>query len=333
MQIEEQQQQEPATEQPSAPVVDQEAGEASRDDLIEEAKKAAEGAAPSEGSTDESGAPDSPVEEEPNWKRIMQAREKAQAEREAAKSYAEEAKKRAEEEAKAIVEAARRQAAEEVEAERTRWRNRFQLDPEGALGELGGAEEVAGKVVDLNTPQGRELAKIKAELNETKKKAETAEEVRKEFEEFKRQQAEAEQRGRFEQAKTEFLSTHATKEKTPYLLARYTEDELVKRANEVAKEWVDAGIQFALGDIAGYLEHESKSRIASVGLPAQQVRAAESGSVASKVSANGLRATITAAAGSERRAAPKAFHEMSPDEQKADLLEVAKKAWQSAGGK
>lgn len=330
MQVEEQTTpQEPTT--PSAEEPSQEpAKDATHADLLEEAKKAFE-ATPADGDQPATETP--AAEEEPNWKRLIAAREKAQAERAAAQDYATEAKKRAEEEAKAIVEAAKKQAADEIAQERQRWKDRFQLDPEGALAELGSGEEVGRHIIDLNTPQGKALAQIKKDLQEARKAGGEVKDVRKEFEDFKKQVEADKNRSAYETAKQEFFSVHATKEAAPYLNARYNAEEIESRANKVAKDWTEAGIQFALSDIAQYLEHEAKEKLASLGAPAgQQVRPATSGKIAPQVSANGSR-TITAAAGSERRASPKAFHEMTPEEQKADLIEEARKAWKAAGGR
>jgi hypothetical protein len=325
------QQVEPTTEQPVEATPNEPAAEATKDDLLEEAKKAY-------AETPEAGAadpekPEPAAEEEPNWKRLIRAREEARKVEGEAQTYAQQAKERAEAEAAAILEAARKQAAQEIEAERTRWKDRFQLDPEGALRELGDGEQVANRLIDINTPHGKAIAQLRQELAESNKKASGVDAIKADFETFKKNQAESEQRRIYESAKQELFSVHATKDAAPYLHARYNEDEIERRANEVARDWTQAKIPFALKDIAQYLEHEAKEKLSSLGpTPAQQVSAGSTGKVAPKVSANGSR-TITAAASSERRAAPKAFHEMTPEEQKADLIEEARKAWRAAGGK
>lgn len=303
--------------------------EATRDELIEAAKQASAEGQPEEGAETPATPP---AEEEPNWMRLMKAREKAQAEREAARNYAEDAKKRAEAEAAAIIEEAKKRAAAEIEQERTKWRTRFETDPNGALRELGDAESVASKVLELNTPHGKAIAELKSELAEAKSGKDEAKKVREEFEAFKRSQEESAARARYEAAKSEFLTKHATSETTPYLMARYDTDELVERANKVARDWNEAGLQFDLADVASYLEDEAKKRLSSLGLqPAKQVPAGPQGN-APKVAANGQR-TITAAAGSERRAAPRPFHELSAAEQREDLIKEVQRVWRASGHK
>ncbi len=302
---------------------------ATRDDLIAAAQEASK----SDPDTEQGEKPAPVTEEEPRWQQIIKAREKAQAERDAAKSYADEAKRRAEEEAKAIVEAAKKQAAEEVAAERARWKDRFQHDPEGALQELGDGEAVAAKLIDLNTPHGKAIAKLQAELAEAKRTATDASKVREEFETFKNQQKQAAEQSQYETAKNAFLSTFATAEKTPYLHARYDTDELVAKATSVAREWTEAKVQFDLKDIAEYLEADAKKRLSALGIqPAQQsgAGAREGQGIATKSAANGSRG-ITAASGSERRASPKAFHEMTPEEQREDLIREVQKVYRAHG--
>lgn len=312
------------------PIAPEEPVEATREELIEAAQLAAKAeeapAAPAE------AAP--PAEEEPKWQRLVKAREEAQKERETARSQADEWKRKAEEEAKLIVEQARKQAQEEVAAERARWKTRFQTDPEGALGELGDGEAVASKILDLNTPHGKAIAKMQAELQEAKQVANEAKSVRDEFESFKRQQAEHAERSQYETAKSAFLSNHATSEKTPYLMARYDTDEMVARASQIAREWGEAKLKFDLDDVAQYLEAEAKKRLSALGLqPAQQSGAGASSKtpgVAPKSAANGER-TISAASSSERRASPKPFHEMTPAEQREDLMAEVRKVWRATG--
>ena len=91
--------------------------------------------------------------------------------------------------------------------------------------------------------------------------------------------------------------------------------------------WSKAGIPFAHSDVAEYLEHQARQRLAGVPVPPQQV---SGGGSAQKVRANGSR-TLSAATGSERRASPKPLEEMSPDEERNALIEAVAEARRASG--
>ncbi len=129
------------------------------------------------------------------------------------------------------------------------------------------------------------------------------------------------------------MGQHASAEKAPHLHTLYDHDEIVAKADATARDWQKAGVAFELGDIAEYLEAKAKERLTARGFAAaQQSRAApgQPAGNAPKSQANGSR-TITAIAGSERRAAPRPFNELSPEEQKADLVRVAREAMRQHG--
>lgn len=330
----EEQQQEPTTEEtPAEP-----SGPATDDDLLAAAREATsklgQGVEPSEGEIDAT-TPTAATEEEPRWMRLMKEREKGMAEREAAQKAADDAIARANAEATRIVEEARKRAEEEVSSRQKAWQSRFATDPEAALRELGDPGDVANTLIDMNSPQGKLFAKLRAELAETKEKAGTADKVKEEFESWKKQQEEEKLAARYEQAKQAFLGAHANQEKAPYLHARYDADEIIQKADSLAREWQKANLQFDYDDIAQYLEHEAKKKLSALpGLnPAPSSRgAAPAAGNAPKVQANGSR-TITAAAGSERRAAVRPFKELNPEEQDAELRRVASEAWRQHSGK
>jgi colicin import membrane protein len=301
---------------------------ATRDDLVAAARDALNGKAEPAAETQEA-----PAEEEPRWMRLTREREKGMAAREAEEKAAADIKARAEAEAARIIEEARTRAKAVADEEQQAWLKAYQADPEAALRRLGGAEDVANKLIELNSPQGKTLAAIRAELAETKAKAATADEVKKEFETWKEQQKLEAAKTQYQQVVQTFMGNHASPEKAPHLHAVYDHDEIVAKADAVARDWQKAGVAFELGDIAEYLEAKAKERLSARGFaPAQQVRAAPGNPAgnAPKVSANGSR-TITAAAGSERRAAPRPFHELSPKEQQEDLLRVAREAMRQHG--
>ncbi len=298
---------------------------ATRDDLVAAAREAMQGAKAE-------GEPEKPAEaqteEEPRWMRLMKEREKGMAAREAEEKAAADIKARAEAEAARIVEEAKAKARAEAEAERAAWMKRYKEDPESALRDLGGAEDIANKLVELNTPHGKAMAAIRAELEATKAKAATAEDVRKEVEAWKEQQKQEKAAAAYQQVVQTFMTSHANPDKAPHLHAMYDQDEIVAKADATARDWQKAGVQFELDDIAQYLEAKAKERLTARGFtPAQQSRAVpgQPAGNAPKSQANGSR-TITAAAGSERRAAPRPFNELSPKEQREDLVRVAREA-------
>lgn len=300
---------------------------ATQADLVAAAREAMQNAKTATEGEPEKPA-ETPTEEEPRWMRLMKEREKGMAAREAEEKAAADVKARAEAEAARIVEEAKARARAEAEAEKAAWMKRYREDPESALRDLGGADKVADLLIGLNSPQGKAMAAIRAELAEAKAKAAEGGDVKKEFEAFKQQQAQEKAAAEFEAAKRQFW-THASQDQTPYLHARYDENEIIHRAALVEKEWREAKLQFDYADIAQYLEAEAKKRLTAVGVaPAQQSRAAPGTPAgnAPKSQANGSR-TITAAAGSERRAAPRPFNELSPKEQDEDLLRVAREAF------
>lgn len=308
---------------------------ATNDDLVAAAREAMQGAKeqPAAAAADQTEQQETQTEEEPRWMRLMKEREKGQAEREAAQKAADDLTARAKAEADRIVEEARAKARAEAEADRQAWLRKYRADPESALRDVGGAEDVADKLVELNSPHGKAMAKMRAELEETREKAAKADQVAKDFEEWKAAQAKEKEQASYQQVVQTFMATHANPEKTPHLHTLYDPHEIVAKADSTATEWQKAGLRFELGDIAEYLEAKAKERLTARGFAAaQQSRAApgQPAGNAPKSQANGSR-TITAAAGSERRAAPRPFNELSPKEQQEDLLRVAREAFRQHG--
>ena len=294
------------------------------------------------------GVPDVPedkpaepaAEEEPRYARLLREREKGQAEREAARNEAAELRAQAQAEREKMLaearEEAKRLAREEVEAQR----RRFRENPSEALRELGDPNDVADRIIKANTPEGREMLRIRDELEATKREANEAKSVKEELEKFRAdQKKEADDRARAA-VYSQFMGQYATPEKTPYLHARWEPDEIFHKSNELAISWRNKGLEpakdFTLDDVAQYLEKQSRDRVSGIlgnSAPAQQVRA---GAVATppgnapKVSANGSR--TPAMAGGERRATPKPLSEMTPAQQRAALLEEAEAAMKAHSG-
>lgn len=341
------QQGEQTTEQPTQ-------GDPSRDELIAavraaggtdsvdvdaEERAAAERAATAgeQQATDGAQNGEQPGEEEPRIAAILRAREKAHAEQEAARNHAQEMIRQAQEESERLLQEARERADREWRAELERRRQAFQASPTEQLRALGDPQQIVDTVLKENTPEARALAQMQRELSEAKQKASVADDVKKQFDEFRAEQQRQAQLAEVERVRSVFLGQHATQEKAPHLNARYSEEEIFERANKIALDWRKGGLQlvqhgsrkgendFDYDDVVNYLEIDSKKRLAPLlgSSPAQQASAgapAKAPGIAPKVPANGTR-TLSAAQGSERRTSPKPLSEMSPEEQRAALIE------------
>lgn len=325
---------------------------ASRDDLIAAAREAggaasvdvqAEAAAAAK-SAAAGGEPaaggEQAGEEEPRIAQVLRAREKANAEREAARNHAQEMMEQARQESDRILREAREQAQREAEAERERLRAEFRVSPTATLRQLGTPQEISDAVMRDGTPEGRAIQQLQHELAETKKKAGGVDDVRRQFDAFKQEQAQQAEAVMIADARARFLAT-ASKDSAPHLHARYDEDEIFDKGNQVAANWKRGGLRlvplgspksesdFDFSDVAKYLDGEAKKRFAASGLtPAQQVSAgapAKEPGNAPKVSANGSR-TLSAAQGSERRTSPKPVAEMSASEERQALIDAVAEA-------
>lgn len=295
-----------------------EAGGAEAVDVEQEAEQAAAGTTPKPAAVEVEAGDVT----EPKIAAILRAREKAFAERQAATDDAADLRRRASEEAAQVIADARRRAAEDYEAEMQARRARFKESPTNAIRELGfQTDDMVDAVAREGTAEWKAMRALQQQLAETQAKAGTADKVREEFDSFRKQietEKANEARRSVEHA---FLTQHAAPEKTPYLHKRYDPEEIVEKAHALANQWAAAKIPFAHSDIAEYLEHQARVRIA--GTPSQQVSGASGN--APKVKANGLR-TLSAASGSERRASPRPMSDMSPDEERDALIEVARDA-------
>jgi hypothetical protein len=267
------------------------------------------------------------VEEEPRIAAVLKAREKAQAEREAARNEAEEYRARARQEAEEWKQQAIAEAKAEVERERQKLRDEFRANPTATLRALGDPTEISDAVMREGTPEARAQAQIQRELAETKQLAQSAAEAKKELETMRAEIAREKHEAALAKVRADFLSA-ASKESAPYLHARYDEDEIFEKADRQARAWQKQGLKlgsdFDFKDITQYLELDAKKRLTAVGVsPSRQVSEgapAKEPGLAPKVPANGSR-TLSAAQGSERRTSPRPLSEMTPDEQRAALIE------------
>ncbi len=314
--------------------------EVSRDDLIAAVREAG-GTESVDVAAEEQAAKTAPVtetpagEDEPRIAAILKAREKASAEREAGRNAAQEMIDQAKAESKRMIDEARAEAQREVAAEREKLRAEFRGSPTATLRALGDPQEISDAVLREGTPEGRAALRQQQEIAELRKQAAVGVDVKKQLDDFRAEQAAAAQAAMVAQVRTEFMGI-ASKEAAPYLHARYDEAEIFEKANLTAKSWRDGGLtlvangatkgesDFDFADVAKYLDSEAKKRLAALGLtPAQQVSAgapATGPGNAPKVPANGPR-TLSAAKGSERRTSPKPLSEMTPDEERAALIE------------
>ncbi len=335
---EEQQQEQQQTE--TAP------GAATRDDLIaavreaggtasidvEAEERAAAERAAAAGATATEPAPETqPEEEEPRIARLLKEREKGLAEREAARNLAQETIEQARREAERMIAEARERADREWQAELERRRRAFDENPTEQARVISGGDpqRLVDAVLRDGTPEGRALREMQRQLQEAQQQAQQGATAKQEIAQLR----EDLQRQRHEElianVRTKFLGEHATPEKAPHLHARYDQDEIFHRADQLAARWqregMKLGVDFDFDDVTQYLEVESKKRLAPLvgSTPARQVSAGAAAGQpgnAPKVSANAPRA-LSAATGSERRTSPKPLSEMKPEEQRAALIE------------
>lgn len=277
------------------------------------------------------------TEEEPRIAALLRAREKAMAEREAARNHAQELIEQARQESERLLREAKERADREWQAELDRRRQAFAASPTEHLRTLGDPQQIVDAVLKDGTPEGRALREMQRQLEETSRAAKEASSAKTEIEQLRQQLQQEQYQRQVEQVKQVFIGNHASAEKAPYAHAEFgSPDRLFEVADAKAREWAQQGLvlgkDFDFDDVAQYIEREAKqalqSKLQRLGLtPAQQVSAGAPAKQASgsapKVQANGLR-TLTAAQGSERRTSPKPLSEMTPAEAREALIaEVA----------
>jgi hypothetical protein len=326
-------------------------GEVTRDDLIaavreaggtESVDVAAEAAAAGQPppAKEEPEAPAAGDEEDSKLAAILKMREEARAKRHSTDEYVAQLRRQAEEDTqRMIAEAkaeARRIAAEELEAERAK----FRASPTAHLRAIapgGDVQSVVDAVMREGTPEARALAEAQERVRRAEAAAEVGKSAKEELERFKAEQEQARRDAIVAQEQARFLAQFAAPEKTPYLHARFEPEEIFQRANALCVEWQKEGLildrDFDRNTLAAYLEKQSRERVSRVVGAPQQVGGAASAREpghAPKVSANGTR-TLSAVSGSERRASPKPVAEMTPDEEREVLIEAVREARRQSG--
>ncbi len=310
-------------------------GDVTRDDLIAAVREAggtesvdvaaeeAAAAAQTATKTEATEAAAAESDEPPIYAKIK-AREEEWNKRQSAEDHAKRIREEAEKERERILQEARDKAAAEHRAFLEEQARKFRESPTEHLRSLAkDPQDIVDAVLREGTPEARALREMQRELAEAKTKASTAEQVKSEFEEWKKQQAAEKQQAMVAQARAEFFSKFATQETAPHLHARYDEHEIFERAVALAQKWKAANVPFDDGEIVAYLEHESRKRLAGLKSAPQQVNGASSTETTGKRpqgQATGTR-TLSAAQGSERRTSPKPLSEMKPDEARAALME------------
>lgn len=323
------------TEEQQQPIDDIEAG--GRDDLIAAVREA--GGTEAVDVADEAAKagkePPTPETEsdEPKIAAVLRAREEAHRKRLEAEDFAAHRRAQAEEEANKILQGARERAQRDHEAFLAEQRRRFLDSPTETLRALapgGDTQKLVDAVIQDGTPEARAIRELRNDLAETKKGTAEAAELKKQIDEMKAEAIREKQEAIAAQVRAEFLSQSATKEKAPYLHARFEEEEIFERANALCIDWQKRGLKlngggddgFTRDDLVDWLERDSKKRYTSVIAP-QQVSGAAPGEGAGKRpqgSANGSR-TLSAAAGSERRTTAKPLSEMTKEEQRQALID------------
>ncbi len=314
---------EPTTETPAAPA----GGAASRDDLIA-AAAAVRAAGGEEAAAVEPTAEAAPAPEETKLDRIYRERQKAHAEREAARNYAEESRQRTDAEAARILADARAEAEKSRREEDQRRLDAYQRDPIGSLRSMGkDSQSIVDDVLRANTPEAKAIARAEAAERAAKEATDRANGVGKDFEAWKADRERAEQEQRIAQATHSYVSTLASPEAAPHLNARWDPQQIWSESVKVMTDLVNSGqrynVDFDDRDVVAYLEKQSRERIAKLSPAAHQVSAVapvtEPGN-APKVQANGPR-TLSAAQGSERRSSPKPLYQLPPDQRRQALID------------
>ncbi len=313
---------------------------ATREDLIAAVKEAG-GTASVDVAAEERAAQERAQQAEPTEDErlaaIMKTREERQAKKFDADEYAARVRQEAETEKQRMLDEARaeakRVAAEELAAERAKFRGSPTAAMRALAAEAGGVDQLVEMVNREGSPEWQALQKTQEELRQTRELASKGNAALEEIQKMRAEAAQERQMAERMKVQTEYLTQFASAEKTPHLHARFDADEIFERSVRQAQEWAKEGLvykkDFDDGDIATYLEKQSRERFEKSGLgklPAQQSGA---GSVerptglAPKSAANGTR-TLSVAQGSERRTSPKPFNELTPEQQREELIaEVA----------
>lgn len=270
--------------------------------------------------------------------KLLKQREEAHQKRETERSAARSIESDAQQRAAKIIADAQAEAKRHTDAETAARVARFRGNPIEVLRELGDPQTVVDHALRAGTPEARAQAKLEADMATTRANSEKGTAALEEIQKLRAELKTERDNALIAQVRTDFLTQHASEEKAPYLHARFEPEEIFARGDALAREWNRDGLQlgkdFDASDIVAYLEKQSKERYAR--LPTNPAAASSTApgpattskvagahlgqGSAAKASANGPR-TLSAAQGSERRTSPKPLSELSPDQQRAALIE------------
>lgn len=271
--------------------------------------------------------------DEPRIAAILRDREDAFKKTQAAEDRAARLLRESEERAASIIAEAKERARLEHDQWLAEKRRRFQESPTEHIRSLGDPDRIADIIIQDGTPEARRALELEARIAKAEEKGQTADQVKAELEAMKAAIVRERQEQHEAQVRQLFMGSHANKDKAPYLHVRYDEDEIFTKANALATTWQKTGLvlgkDFDFDDVATYLEHDAKKRITAAGViaPQQVGGAAPQNGAGTRPQglANGSR-TLSAAAGSERRASPKPVSEMTPEEERQALMDEVAKA-------
>lgn len=310
-----------------------EAGGTESANVEAEAREAAERAAASGTPAPEADKPEPTPEPEPDrLAAILRAREEKHAELEAQRSRARSIEEDAQRRAEQTLREAQEKAQRLIDEQLAQHRAQFAAGPTAALRAMGlTSQEAIDQVLAENDPKAKAIAEARQRAEAAERTAAQAVKTVEEVKAWREQQAAQAEQARQQQARDVYLSQLATKDAAPYLHARFDPDQIFEASLQTYRDWTQGGLKYQVDfddrDVLAYLEKQSKERVTKLVPPttpaASQVGAGAPATVpgnAPKVTASSPR-TLSAAQGSERRAAPKPLSEMTAAQQRQALIE------------
>lgn len=234
----------------------------------------------------------------------------------------------------------------EIEAERAKL-SKLKQSPLEAFRELGWtAEDIQRAVLEDGTPEGREKAKYRSELDEVRSKTQQLEALIKQQQEWQEQQRQEAQRQQATAQRQEVVNTFlqiTNKESCPNLHLMYPDDETrIKYGDFVANQYFQRTgkhitTQKELQDLSEYMESEAERAIDKLihnlqekGSLQDRIKKAVGKQVsvsgsAPKAKANGSH-TLRASDASQRKTQPMSLDGMHDSDARAYLISVAEEA-------
>ena len=276
-------------------------------------------------------------EQLPKLARLLREREKARAAEDSPAERIKAEPARAIEGARAEAQKIIEQARAEAESLREQTRKRLAASPRDVLRELNAdPQTVVDDLAREGTPEWRAVQAAQRELEQLRAKVAEFDSFKADIQRYREEGQRAAADARRQQAEQAFLSAAASAERCPSLHALYEPDEILAKAWRVIDLIrSETGRTPTDPEIAEYLEYQATGRLGR--LREGQSAATTTGSAAEKgapKAGNGKppagSRTLNAASASERRAGPRPISEMSPEEQRAALIEEAEAALRTA---